>query len=70
MRRTTLSPEWREDGNTAEGFIGLSDYSSISICSQVVDQTTVMAPAGGVCSTTKELLVYYSALLKAVAHQF
>ena len=70
MSRTTLSPGWREDGNAAEGFIGLSDSSLIPILSQVVDQTTVMAPAGGVCSTTKELLIYYSALLQALARQF
>ena len=69
MNRITLRLDWREDGNTAESFIGYNDVSLASTRSQVVDQTTVMAAAGGVCSSTKELLVYYTALLKALSHQ-
>ncbi|KAK4454464.1 beta-lactamase/transpeptidase-like protein [Podospora aff. communis PSN243] len=69
IKRTTLRPDWREDGNTAESFIGYNDASMAPIRSQVVDQTTVMAAAGGVCSSTKQLLVYYTALLKALSHQ-
>ena len=66
MSRTTLDPEWRDDANAAQGFIGLNDASKIPIKSQTVDSTTIMGAAGGVCSTTKELLIYYKGLLAAI----
>ncbi|KAM0445942.1 hypothetical protein ACHAO4_009529 [Trichoderma viride] len=66
MTRTRLDPQWGEDGNAAQGFIGRNNASLIPIKTQVTDYSTIMAPGGGVCSTIKDLLVYYNAILSAI----
>jgi CubicO group peptidase (beta-lactamase class C family) len=69
MNRTRLDPGWREDSNIAEGFMGLNDATLLPIRSQTADSSTIMGPAGGVCSTTKDLLLYYGSLLTAMKHE-
>ena len=66
MTRTRLDPNWGEDENAAQAFIGRNDASLVPVKTQVMDHTTIMAPAGGVCSTTKDLLKYYDTLLGAI----
>ncbi|KAL8676288.1 MAG: hypothetical protein Q9186_007182 [Xanthomendoza sp. 1 TL-2023] len=68
MRRTTTSAHWRQQDNVAEGFSGLESGKPHPITSQVADDSSIMGPAGGVCTSINELLVYYTALMKA-SHQ-
>ncbi|PVH81583.1 beta-lactamase/transpeptidase-like protein [Cadophora sp. DSE1049] len=69
MTRITLAPEWREDANAAQGFSGLPDASLIPIRSQECDSSTLIEAAGGVCSSTKELLLYYGGLVAAMKQE-
>ncbi|KAI4117397.1 MAG: hypothetical protein LQ345_002361 [Seirophora villosa] len=68
MTRTTTSAGWREQDNVAEGFSGLEDGKLHAITSQLVDDSSTMGSAGGVCTRVNELLVYYLALMKASGH--
>lgn len=68
MARTTTSASWREPDNVAEGFSGLKDGKLHAITSQLVDDSSIMGSAGGVCTSVNELLVYYTALMKALVH--
>lgn len=65
MSRTTTSACWKDQDNTAEGFSGLEAGRLHPITSQVVNDSTIMGAAGGVCSCINELLVYYTALMEA-----
>ena len=69
MKRTTSSAQWRELPNLAEGFSALPDATLFPVLSQTVDDSTIMGPAGGVCSSLNDLLVYYGALLDASSQQ-
>ncbi|KAL9010197.1 MAG: hypothetical protein Q9173_004844 [Seirophora scorigena] len=68
MTRTTTSASWREQDNIAEGFSGLEDGKLHAITSQLVDDSSIMGSAGSVCTSVNELLVYYTALMKALGH--
>ena len=65
MQRTITSALWRKQDNIAEGFSGLEAGKLHPIVSQVADDSSIMGPAGGVCTSVNELLVYYTELMKA-----
>ena len=66
MVRSRTDPDWRADSNIAEGFSGMLDSEPLPVTSQDVNDGTIMGPAGGVCSSTKELLIYYKALMDSL----
>ncbi|KAL8811461.1 MAG: hypothetical protein Q9223_001710 [Gallowayella weberi] len=68
MKKTTTSAHWRQQDNVAGGFSGINAGKPHPITSQVADDSSIMGPAGGVCTSVNELLVYYTALMKA-SHQ-
>ena len=63
MIRTRIDSAWRTDPNTADGFSGMPDCKAIPVTSQDVDDSTIMGPAGSVCSSVNELLIYYKTLM-------
>ncbi|KAL8652890.1 MAG: hypothetical protein Q9226_004076 [Calogaya cf. arnoldii] len=69
MVRTTTSGQWHwQEDNVAEGFSGLESGQLHPVKSQIVWDSTIMGAAEGVCSSVNELLLYYTALMKA-SHQ-
>ena len=43
--------------------VGMLNCKAIPITSQEVDNNTIMGPAGSVCSSVNELLIYYKTLM-------
>ncbi|KAH8700722.1 beta-lactamase/transpeptidase-like protein [Talaromyces proteolyticus] len=69
MKHTTTEAMWKSLPNAAQGFMALEDASTFAVDAQAIDDSSIMGPAGGVCSNVNELFIYYCALLEAYKHR-
>lgn len=69
MRRTTTQAGWKSLPNAAQGFMALEDTSHLAFDAEELDDSTIIGAAGAVCSSVKELILYYRAWMEAYNHQ-